>query len=109
MSSYLGGESVSGNSGFLRPQNLFPGFGGGRVVLGVRRRRLEDKIGGRTFFGFFFGPRSKAAVALRSPLSRVRVIRVFDGLGGERTKGGRVAIKEVDRDSAFRAAVEVAA
>lgn len=63
-------------------------------MLGVRRRRLEDKIGGRTFLGFFFGPRSKAAVALRSPLSRVRVIRVFDGGGGgERTKGRKGGYK----------------
>lgn len=46
--------------------------------------------------GGFFGPRSKAAVALRGPLSRVRVIRVFDG-EEKGQKGGRVAIKEVDR------------
>lgn len=68
------------------------------MVLRVRRRRLEGQIGGRTFllFFFFFGPRSKAEVALRGPLSRVRVIRVFDGEGNGQ-KGGRVAIKEVNR------------
>ena len=65
------------------------------MVRRIRRRRLEGQIGGRTFF-FFFGPRSKAAVALRGPLSRVRVIRVFDGEGNGQ-KGGRVAIKEVNR------------
>lgn len=64
------------------------------MVLRVRRRRLESQFGGRIFF--FFGPRSKAAVALRGPLSRVRVIRVFDGEENGQ-KGGRVAIKEVDR------------
>ena len=65
------------------------------MVRRIRRRRLEGQIGGITFF-FFFGPRSKAAVALRGPLSRVRVIRVFDGEGNGQ-KGGRVAIKEVNR------------
>ena len=42
------------------------------------------------------GPGFEAAVALRGPLSRMRVVGVVDGAGNGR-KGGRVTIKEVDR------------
>lgn len=52
-------------------------------MLGVRRRRLEDKIGGERFGLFLVQDlRQRWHFEVRYP---VRVIRVFDG-GGERTK-----------------------
>ena len=94
----------------MRPQNLFPGFGRRKSSAWGQKAEVRGQNWRENVFGFFFGPRSKAAVALRSPLSRVRVIRVFDGGGGgERTKGRKGGYKGSGQDSAFRAAVEVAA
>lgn len=78
----------------MRPQNLFLGFGRRKSGASGQKAEVREPNWRENFF--FFGPRSKAAVALRGPLSRVRVIRVFDGEENGQ-KGGRVAIKEVDR------------
>ena len=79
----------------MRPQNLFPGFGRRKSGASSQKAEVREPNWRENFWGGG-GPRSKAAVALRGPLSRVRVIRVFDG-DENGQKGGRVARKEVDR------------
>lgn len=74
---------------------MFPGFGRRKSGASGQKAEVRGPNWRENVF-FFFGPRSKAEVALRGPLSRVRVIRVFDAEGNGQ-KGGRVAIKEVNR------------